>query len=79
MKIVTNQIMELFFVPHLDITVPDKTLDGDEMLFFKREIRLFQLVKEPDRAETAPKISGNLLSAVCRVRIPSSANHQRRF
>ena len=51
LKIVPNQIMELFFVPHLDIAVPDKALDGNEVFFFIGEIRLFQLVKEPDRSE----------------------------
>jgi hypothetical protein len=50
-EVVCDKVLELFLVPHLDIAVPDKTLDGDEMLFLKGKVRLFQLVEEPDRVE----------------------------
>ena len=43
--------MRLFFVAYLDITVPDKALDGNEVLFFKREVGFFQLIEKPDRTE----------------------------
>ncbi len=55
MEIVCYKVLELFFVPHLDITVPDKTLDGDELLFFKREVGFSELL----RNRTLPKFSRN--------------------
>jgi len=61
-KIIPGEILKLLFISHLDITVPDKTLDGDEQLFFEGEVGFYKFVKGPDCPKRLQKFQARTLS-----------------
>ena len=57
MKIIRQQIPELFLIADFNSIVTDKSPDRDEILFFKREIRFFLIVQGAGPFRTLPEIA----------------------